>query len=152
DFPFDASSARDFELAKDLILQVRKIRGENDIPSSKQIDTVFYEGATPDQERQIERSLSYFKRLANAPQWRRRDVSCDVATSATAMVGNVVIYAPLRGLKDNLAAEAARIQKLQERARKDLEALETRLANPEFARNAPPAVTAKARERAEELK
>jgi valyl-tRNA synthetase len=41
---------------------------------------------------------------------------------------------------------------LQERARKELAATENKLSNPEFVRNAPAPVTARARERAEELK
>ena len=59
---------------------------------------------------------------------------------------------PLQGLKEDLVAETARLTKLQERARKELAAAEGKLANPEFMRNAPAAVTAKARERAAELK
>ena len=61
------------------------------------------------------------------------------------------IYVPLRGLKENLSAETARLAKLQERARKELAATESKLSNPEFVRNAPAAVTAKARERAADL-
>ena len=94
---------------------------------------------------------SYFDRLANA-QLLPFDATCDVDVAASALVGNIEIYVPLRGLKENLGAEATRLAKLQERARKELAATEGKLSNPEFVRNAPAPVTAKARERAEELK
>ncbi|HEY7378165.1 MAG TPA: valine--tRNA ligase [Steroidobacteraceae bacterium] len=150
DFSFDAARARDIELIKELILKLRNIRGENDIPASRRLEQVFFRNASAEQLATIQAHARYFDRLASA-RLQPFDASCDVDTAASALVGTLELYVPLRGLKDDLAAESARVAKLQERARKELEAVEGRLANPEFVRNAPPAVTAKARERAREL-
>jgi valyl-tRNA synthetase len=151
EFPFDAAAARDIELIKELILKLRNIRGENDIPASKRLERVFVKNASAAQLATIQAHDRYFDRLASA-RLQPFDASCDVDTAASALVGTLELYVPLRGLKDDLAAEAGRLAKVQERSRKELEAVEARLANPEFVRNAPAAVTAKARERAEELK
>ncbi|HZF25119.1 MAG TPA: valine--tRNA ligase, partial [Steroidobacteraceae bacterium] len=150
DFTFDAAGARDIELIRELIIKLRNIRGENDIPSSKRLERVYVKQSTREQSATLAAHRHYFDRLANA-ELQPFDPSCDVDTAASARVGDLEIYVPLRGLKDDLAAETARIAKLQERARKELAAADAKLANPEFMRNAPAAVTAKARERAAEL-
>jgi valyl-tRNA synthetase len=151
DFALDEASARDIEFVRELILKLRNIRGENDIPNSKRLERVFVKGASSEQSRILGAHRSYFDRLANA-QLLPFDATCDVDVAASALVGNIEIYVPLRGLKENLGAEATRLAKLQERARKELAATEGKLSNPEFVRNAPAPVTARARERAEELK
>ncbi|HKE44456.1 MAG TPA: valine--tRNA ligase [Steroidobacteraceae bacterium] len=151
DYSCDESGVRAIELIKELILKLRNIRGENDIPSSKRLERVFVKHASAAQLATLAAHRRYFDRLANA-ELVPFDASCDVDTAASALVGTLEIYVPLRGLKDDLAAEAARIAKLQERARKELAAADAKLANPEFMSNAPPAVTAKARERADELR
>ncbi len=151
DFALDEPSARAIEFVRELILKLRNIRGENDIPNSKRLEQVFIKEASREQLAIVQAHRSYFDRLANA-ELRPFDPSCDVEVAASALVGNVELYVPLQGLKEDLVAETARLAKLQERARKELAAAEGKLANPEFVRNAPAAVTAKARERAAELK
>ena len=77
----------------------------------------------------VQAHRSYFDRLANA-ELQPFDPSCDVDVAASARVGNLEIYVPLRGLKEDLAAETARLAKLQERARKELAAAEGKLSEP----------------------
>ena len=150
EFAGDEASARAIEFVKELILKLRNIRGENDIASSKRLAHVYIKNASPEQLATIRAQRAFFDRLANA-ELQAFDATCDVDTAASARVGDLELYVPLRGLKDNLAAEMARLAKVRERAQKELAATEAKLANPEFVRNAPPAVTAKARERAAEL-
>ena len=121
DFALDESSARDVDFVRELILKLRNIRGENDIPSSRRLEHVFIKDALPEQLAIVQAHRSYFDRLANA-ELQPFDSSCDVDVAASARVGNLEIYVPLRGLKENLAAETARLAKLQERARKELAA------------------------------
>jgi valyl-tRNA synthetase len=150
EFAGDESSARAIEFVKEIILKLRNIRGENHIAGSKRLEHVYIKDASPEQLATIRAQRAFFDRLANA-ELQSFDSTCDVDTAAGARVGNVEIYVPLRGLKDNLTAEMARLAKVRERAQKELAATEARLANPEFMSNAPPAVSAKARERAAEL-
>jgi valyl-tRNA synthetase len=147
DFAVDAASEQDIELVRALIVKLRNIRGENDIAPSTRLDKVFVRNATEAQLQKISDYSVYFDRLGNA-ELRAFDEHCEVDTSATAMLDKLEIYVPLRGLKEDLGAERARLAKLRERAQKELASAQARLANPGFLRNAPPAVTEKMRERA----
>ncbi len=70
---------------------------------------------------------------------------------ATALLGVLEIHVPLQGLKEDLDAERARLKRLEERAQKDLAKARTKLANEEFMRNAPAEVSAKERQREQDL-
>jgi valyl-tRNA synthetase len=75
----------------------------------------------------------------------------EAQVSATALLGEIELHVPLKGLKDDLDAERARLAKQKERAERDLARTTAKLANEEFVRNAPAQVTARERQRAEEL-
>jgi valyl-tRNA synthetase len=109
------------------------------------------QNASPAQLASIAANAAHFDRLANATVVPFDD-QCDVETSATATLDNIAIYVPLRGLKEDLGAERARLAKLREKAQKDLASAESRLANEEFLRNAPAEVADKMRERVVALK
>jgi valyl-tRNA synthetase len=131
-------------------VKLRNIRGENDIAASKRLDKVFIRHATETQLQRIADNRVYFDRLANA-ELRAFDEHCEVDTCATAIVDNMEIYVPLRGLKSDLGAERARLMKARERAQRDLASAQARLANPDFLRQAPADVAEKMRERAAAL-
>jgi valyl-tRNA synthetase len=71
--------------------------------------------------------------------------------SAVALVGRLEILVPMAGLIEP-KAELERLAKRRRRADSDLEKLEAKLANADFARNAPPDVVAKDRARLTELR
>jgi valyl-tRNA synthetase len=150
DFAVDVGSEQDIELVKALIVKLRNIRGENDIAPSRRLDQVFVRHATPAQMQKIADYQVYFDRIGNA-RLLAFDGQCEVETSATALLDNIEIYVPLRGLKEDLGAERARLVKLRERAQKEFAGAQARLANPDFLRNAPGDVTEKMRERAASL-
>jgi valyl-tRNA synthetase len=151
DFGADASSEQEIELIRGLIVRLRNIRGENDIATSKRLARVYVQNASPQQLAAIATSAQHFDRLANATLVPF-DAQCDVETSATATLDNIAIYVPLRGLKEDLGAERARLAKLREKAQKDLAGAEGRLANEEFLRNAPAEIAERMRERVVALK
>jgi valyl-tRNA synthetase len=151
DFGVDASSEQEIELIRGLIVRLRNIRGENDIATSKRLARVYVQNASPQQLAAIATSAQHFDRLANATLVPF-DAQCDVETSATATFDNIAIYVPLRGLKEDLGAERARLAKLREKAQKDLAGAEGRLANEEFLRNAPAEIAERMRERVVALK
>ena len=151
DFSVDAASEQEIELIRGLIVRLRNIRGENDIAPSKRLPSVYVQNATPAQLASIAANASHFDRLANAAVVPF-DAQCDVETSATATLDKLAIYVPLRGLKEDLGAERARLAKLRDKAQKDLAGAEARLGNEEFLRNAPAEVTERMRERVVVLK
>ncbi len=150
DFGVDAPGEREIELVRGLIVRLRNIRGENDISPSKRLPKVYVRNASHTQLEQIAANRAYFDRLANA-ELVEFDASCEIETAATALFDNIELYVPLRGLKENLDAERARLVKLHERATKELASAAARLGNPDFLRNAPADVTQEMRERAASL-
>ena len=151
DFPVDAASEQEIELIRGLIVRLRNIRGENDIAPSKPLPNVYVQNASQAQLASITANAVHFERLANATLVPF-DAQCDVETSATATLDTIAIYVPLRGLKEDLGAERARLAKLREKAQKDLAGAEGRLGNEEFLRNAPAEVADRMRERVVALK
>ncbi len=151
DFAVDAASEREIELVRGLIIRLRNIRGENDIAASKRLAHVYLQNASAAQLASIAANALHFERLANATVVPF-DAQCDVETSATATLDNIAIYVPLRGLKEDLGAERARLAKLREKAQKDLAGAEGRLGNEEFLRNAPAEIAERMRERVVTLK
>ncbi len=146
DFGVDAASEQEIELVRELVVKLRNIRGENDILSSTRLAPVFVRNASATQLETINANRLYFDRLANA-ELRPFDDTCEVDTSATAMLDKLELYVPLRGLKEDLGAERARLAKLRERTQKELASAQARLGNPEFLRNAPSEVADEMRER-----
>jgi valyl-tRNA synthetase len=68
-----------------------------------------------------------------------------------ALLGTMEILVPMAGLIDP-AAEFERLSKRKRKAETDLAKLSAKLENAEFARNAPPDIVAKDRQRIDDLK
>jgi valyl-tRNA synthetase len=134
----------------DFILGVRQIRGEMDIAPSRKLD-VLLQNAGPVDVEYLERNLSYLTRLAGvaAPVCLAPGQAAPIA--AVALLGGLEILVPMAGLIDP-AAELERLAKRRRKADGDLAKLHGKLANAEFARNAPAEVVAKDRSRLSELR
>jgi valyl-tRNA synthetase len=151
DFPADAGAEADIEWLRRLILGLRQIRGENDIAPSKRFEHVYVRHAAPADHERFKAYAHYLERLANVGSVLPWDPGVDAQVCATTLLGALEIHVPLKGLKDDLDAERARLLKLQERAQKDLAKAQAKLANEEFVRNAPAEVSAKERQRVDDL-
>jgi valyl-tRNA synthetase len=151
DFPADAGAEADIDWLRRFILALRQIRGENDIAPSKRFQRIFVNHARPADSVRLSTYKQFIDRLANVDEVAPWDPSVDSQVTANALVGELEVYVPLKGLKDDLDAERARLAKLQERAQKDLAKAEAKLANEEFMRNAPAEVSARERQRAQDL-
>jgi len=149
DFPRDEASEHEVGWLQSFILAVRQIRGEMNIAPSRRIPLLLRNAAARDLEL-IERHRAWLERLAGIEPARALAAAEPVPPCATALVGELTLLVPMAGLID-AAAEAERLTKLLARARSDLEKTGTRLANDDFARNAPEAVVAAERQRLAEL-
>jgi len=96
------------------------------------------------------RNLHYLARLAGIETPRILAAGQSAPISAVALLGSLEILVPMAGLVDP-AAELARLAKRLNKANADLERLQAKLGNPDFARNAPPDVVAKDQQRLSEL-
>ncbi len=149
DFPRDEASEHEVSWLQSFILAVRQIRGEMNIAPSRRIPLLLRGAAARDLEL-IERHRTWLERLAGIEPARALSAAEPVPPAATALVGNLTLLVPMAGLID-AAAEAERLTKLLARAQADLEKIRARLANDNFARNAPQAVVTAERQRLADL-
>ncbi len=145
----DEQAEREIAWIRAVILAVRQIRGEMNIPLSKRIPALF-KGASPNDRSYALHSRAYLERLAGLESITILDEGAQVPQSATALVGDMSVLVPLAGLID-AAAEADRLSKLIAKAQQDLSKMSAKLSNESFVRNAPEEVVAKDRERVAEL-
>jgi valyl-tRNA synthetase len=129
---------------------VRQIRGEMDIAPSRKIE-VLLQNATPIDIEYANRNVHYLTRLAGVAAPRPLSTGEAAPISAVALLGTLEILVPMAGLIEP-TAELERLAKRQRKVEVDLNKLEGKLANAEFARNAPADVVTKDRARLAELR
>ena len=150
DVTVDAGAEAEMRWVIDFIEGVRQIRGELDIAPSRKLD-VLLQNANPGDTERVARNLHYLQRLAGIEPPRLIAQSQAAPISAVAFVGTLEILVPMAGLIDP-AAELDRLAKQQRKVAVDLQKMEAKLSNAEFARNAPAEVVAKDRQRLDELR
>jgi valyl-tRNA synthetase len=146
----DSGAEPEMRWVMNFILGVRQIRGEMDIAPSRRLD-VLLQNAGPLDLEYAARSHSYLTRLAGVSAPRALPAGETAPISAVALVGNLEILVPMAGLIDP-KAELDRLAKRQRRAETEFGKLQIKLANGDFARNAPPEVVAKDQVRLSELR
>jgi valyl-tRNA synthetase len=146
----DASAETEMQWVMNFILGVRQIRGEMDIAPSRRLE-VLLQNAGPADLEYLSRNRPYLSRLAGVADPRILAPGEAAPIAAAALVGRLEILVPMAGLIDP-QAELDRLAKRQSRAESELGKLQAKLANGEFAKNAPPEVVAKDRARLAELR
>jgi valyl-tRNA synthetase len=150
DIATDPDAEPEMRWVMSFILGVRQIRGEMDIAPSRKLD-VLLQGAGPRDTEYLGRNLHYLTRLAGIEPPRVLNGAQAAPISAIALLGSLEILVPMAGLIDP-AAELERLAKKLRKAEIDLGKLSDKLANTQFAANAPPDVVAKDQQRLEELR
>jgi valyl-tRNA synthetase len=146
----DAGAEPEMRWVMDFILGVRQIRGEMDIPWTRKLEVLLQNASARDLE-YLERNLHYLVRLSGVEPPRALLPSEAAPISAVALLGNLEILVPMKGLIDP-DAELDRLAKRLRKAEIDLSKLEVKLGNSQFAKNAPPEIVAKDQQRLEELR
>jgi valyl-tRNA synthetase len=141
----DAEAEQDVDWMKEVIQGVRRIRSELNLPPAQMLDALLQGGNPTDHERQgrYARALAQLARIQSA---RWVDEDADTGQCAVALVGELKVLIPLKGLVD-VDEELARLNKQLERETADLRKSEGKLGNARFVENAPEAVVAQERER-----
>jgi len=139
----DKAANADIEWLKGVIVGVRTIRGEMNIPPGKALDIILRNGDDTDKSR-LETNAPSLRKLAKLDgiTWVPSDQEAPV--SATALVGNLEILVPMADLIDK-DAELARLAKEIEKLGKDLSRIEGKLSNSSFVDRAPAEVVEKER-------
>ncbi len=146
----DSQAEPEMRWVMDFILGVRQIKGEMDIPLNRKLE-VLLQNSTPRDLEYLGRNLHYLMRLAGVAPPRVLAALETAPISAVALLGNLEILVPMKGLIDP-TAELDRLAKRLRKAEIDLSKVEAKLGNSQFAKNAPPDIVAKDQQRLEELR
>jgi len=146
----DAQAEPEMRWVMDFILGVRQIRGEMDIPWTRKLEVLLQNAGARDLE-YLGRNLHYLVRLGGVEPPRALKGGEVAPISAVALLGNLEILVPMKGLIDP-AAELDRLARRLRKAEVELSKLEAKLGNSQFAKNAPPEIVAKDQQRLEELR
>jgi valyl-tRNA synthetase len=146
----DAAAEPEMRWVMDFILGVRQIRGEMDIAPSRKIAVLLQNAAAKDVE-YLGRNLHYLMRLAGVETPRLTAPGEIAPISAVALLGGLEILVPMAGVIDP-AAELERLAKRLRKSETDLGKLAAKLANGQFAKNAPAEIVAKDQQRVAELR
>jgi valyl-tRNA synthetase len=137
------------EWIKLFITGVRNIRGEMNISPNKTLP-VLLSGADTAEQVKINNHVLFLQTLANLESISWLNAKDQPPPSATALIGNVKLLIPIKGLIDK-NAETTRLKKEMDKITKELERTKTKLANPDYVKKAPADVVNKERSRLNEL-
>jgi len=140
----DAAAVADITWLQGVILAVRNVRGEMNIPPGKALP-VFIKNGSADDERRCNENRQYLMKLAKLESISFLAANEEAPMSATQLVGDMQVLVPMAGLIDK-DAELKRLGKEIEKLQKDISGLDSRLSNEGFVAKAPVDVVAKQRE------
>jgi valyl-tRNA synthetase len=141
----DAQACADIEWLKSVILGVRNIRGEMNIPPGKALTVLLRNGDESDQTR-LRQNSQYLKKLAKLAEIRWLSAGDTAPAAATALAGELEILVPMAGLIDK-EAEISRLNREIGKLESDLARLKGKLDNAAFVDKAPAAVVAREQEK-----
>jgi valyl-tRNA synthetase len=145
DSAVDSAANADIEWLKGVIVGVRNIRGEMNIPPGKELTVLMKNGGEEDQRR-LTQNAPFLRKLAKLDEVTWLDTTEEAPVAATALVGELEILVPMAGLIDT-EAELARLTKETEKLEKDLKRLQGKLGNSSFIDKAPAEVVEKERDK-----
>ncbi|HEY7775991.1 MAG TPA: class I tRNA ligase family protein, partial [Kineobactrum sp.] len=141
----DSAANADIEWLKKVIIGVRNIRGEMNIPPGRNLTLLCRHGSEVDATR-LRENESFLKKLAKLESvgWLAKGETAPVA--ATALVGDLELLVPMAGLIDK-DSELNRLGKEIDKLEKEQARLQAKLGNGAFVDRAPEEVVAKEREK-----
>jgi valyl-tRNA synthetase len=142
---FDQATIEEIKWLQRVVLGIRNIRGEMNIPPGKALPVLLRNGSDSDRVRLNDNQL-FLMKLANLASIEWLEDGATAPLSATALAGELEILIPMSDFIDK-AAEIARLQKEVERLQKECERIGGKLANDGFVAKAPADVITKEREK-----
>ena len=141
----DDDAIADVEWLKHVILAIRNIRGEMNVPPSKALTLLLKNGSDEDLRRLNSHRQSLAK-LAKLDDIQWLTVNDEAPMSATQLVGTMEVLVPMSGLIDK-TAEIIRLEKEVQKLNKEIQRLQGKLSNAGFLDKAPADVVAKEQEK-----
>jgi valyl-tRNA synthetase len=146
----DTAAVAEMGWVMELILGIRRIRGEMGIPPARPLPVLLQHAGAQERE-WLARNRGALDFLARVESVEVLAPDAEAPEAAVALVGAAKVLIPLADVIDK-DAELARLDKELGRLRKDLERSEGKLANPSFVDRAPAPVVEKERARLAELR
>jgi valyl-tRNA synthetase len=141
----DSAANAEIEWLKGVIVGVRNIRGEMNIPPGKALNVLLRGGDANDNKR-LEENQQYLTKLARLDDVRFLASDEQAPVSATALVGDLEVLVPMAGLIDK-EAELSRLGKELDKLNREVKQTRGKLGNSKFVERAPEAVVEKERAR-----
>ena len=145
----DAEAVEHMTWVKDLVLAIRRIRGELELAPGRQIAVVLV-GPSEAERSRLAGGAAYVRALARVATIEILEAGHAAPKAATALLGGLEILVPLEGIIDR-DAEIDRLQRQIDKLGKNLDRSHAKLGNPSFRDRAPATVVDKERRRAAEL-
>ncbi|WP_320837602.1 valine--tRNA ligase [Zhongshania sp.] len=141
----DSDAIADAEWLKSVILAIRNIRGEMNVPPGKTLSLLLKNGSDEDLRR-LNGNRQALSKLAKLDDIQWLAASDNAPMSATQLVGSMEVLVPMSGLIDKVA-EIARLEKEIQKLDKDIQRIQGKLGNAGFLDKAPADVVAKEQEK-----
>ncbi len=141
----DPAAEADIEWLKGVILGIRNIRGEMNIPPSRGLN-VLLNNCSADDQRRLEENSVFLCKLAKLDELSLVQPGTELPMSATQLVGQMEVLVPMADLIDK-DAELGRLAKEIDKLGKEIQRLAGKLSNANFVDKAPADVVAKEREK-----
>jgi valyl-tRNA synthetase len=150
EFAADAEAERQIAALKAVVLGIRQIRGELDVPHSRTTPVYLRSDRAGDAEA-IAALEATAARLGNLESITLVASEQDLPPCAIAIVDGRTVLAPFERLVDDVSAETARLEKRRARATQERAKSASKLGNESFVANAPPDVVTLERDRLAEF-
>jgi valyl-tRNA synthetase len=145
---FNADAEREVGLLQDLVVSVRNLRAENNLPPGKRVP-ITVRAAGPQLE-MVERLVPQLQALARVEEVHLSRDGSRPKVAASAVVRGVEIFLPLEGLVD-LNEERTRLATQAAKLLDDLEGVKRKLRNQDFLTKARPEIVEREHQRLSQL-
>jgi valyl-tRNA synthetase len=150
DFAPDAAAERDIAVLQAVVLGIRQIRGELDVPHSR-ATPVYVRTDLPGDAEALAQLAPTIRKVANLESIELVQSEHDLPPCAIAVSQGRTVLAPFERLVDDASLELARLDKRRTRTQADRDRSAAKLGNASFVANAPENVVAQERERIAEF-
>ena len=145
----DAEAVEHMTWLKEVVLAVRRIRGELDLPPGRRVRVLLVDPSETERRRLAD-GAPYVRSLSRAETIDILEAGAPAPKAATALLGGLEILVPLEGIIDK-DAEIGRLERQIGKLEKDRVRSRAKLENPSFRDRAPVEVVEKERRRAAEV-
>jgi valyl-tRNA synthetase len=150
EFAADAAAERDIAFVQAVVLGIRQIRGELDVPHSRGTPVYVRSDRAGDAEALVALAAT-IRRVANLESIALVQSEADLPPCAIAISNGRTVLAPFDRLVDDVSAELARLEKRKAKTAQERDKCAAKLANANFVANAPESVVMQERERIAEF-